>query len=117
MPELPIGSREQILAAADIQTAVVSVPEWGCALKVRGLTLGEVNAITNLATRRDGKLNVLAGSIWTFIRGVVEPKFTDEDFDALKAKSAVVLRVVKEINRLSGITPNADEALDDAEKN
>ncbi len=106
-------TREQVLAADDLRTEWVDVPEWGGALKVRGLSVAEVNHIVNLSTRK-GKLETMQSALFTFVRGVVEPHFDDADIDDLKKKSAVVLRVVKEINRVSGIT---DTALDDAEKN
>ena len=109
-------SREAILEAQDLKTETVEIPEWGGAVLVRGLTVGEVSRIVNMATPKGGTLNVLNSAVWTFIAGVVDPKFTEEDFDALKKKSAAILRAVKVINRLSGINEDADSVAD-AEKN
>lgn len=113
---MDILTREKILEAQDIQTAIVDVPEWGGSLKVKGLTVGELNHIIKLSTRK-GELDTMTSAIFTFVRGVEDPKFTDLDVDDLKKKSAVVLRVVKEINRLSGITEDPSAAIDEAEKN
>lgn len=107
MANLPVRSRDEILAAADLLEDVIDVPEWGTALKLRGLMMAEWNHITNLATRKDGRIDNLRLNIFTFIRGVVEPKFMDEDCDALAKKSAVVLRVATRIAELSGVTANA----------
>lgn len=110
-------TREHILEANDIRTETVQVPEWGGEIVIRGLTLREVDSIINLSTRR-GKLDVFQSAVLTFIRGVVEPKFTDMDGDDLKKKSALVLRIVKEINRLSGITAeDGEDPVELAEKN
>lgn len=109
-------TRDAILAADDLRTDSVDIPEWGGAVSVRGLTLGEVNTIVNLSTR-NGKLNTLDSAIFTFVRGVTAPKFDDTDVDDLKKKSAVVLRVVKRINELSGMGESGALSVEDAEKN
>ena len=113
---MAVLTREQILAANDLGTDVVHVPEWGGDLQVRGLTLGEVNHIVALSTKNGAHDNLL-GAIYTFVRGVQEPKFTDLDVDDLKKKSAVVLRVVKRINELSGMTETGKPDTEGAEKN
>lgn len=109
-------TREEILASKDVETTeIVPIPEWGGAVKVRGLSLNEVSKIVSLSTRK-GQLDQIGSAVLTFVRGVVEPKFTDMDFDDLKKKNAVIMRAVKAINRLSGMT---DEVMsqDDREKN
>lgn len=107
-------SREQVLAANDLPTEWVEVPEWGGSIQIRALTVREVESIMRLATNKKGAVNTTQSSMLMFVRAVVEPKFTDMDIDDLKGKSALVFRIVKEINRLSGIT---DEAVEEAEKN
>lgn len=103
-------TREEVLAAQDIATEMVYVPEWNGWIKIRGLTVGEVNTIVRLSTRKD-KMDTLTSALFTFVRACVEPKFTDADLDELKKKSALVLRIVKDINRLSGMSEDAaDEA-------
>ena len=109
-------TRDAVLSANDLQTDMVDVPEWGGAVQVRGLTLSEVNNVVQLATKK-GATNTLDSAIWTFIRGCVQPQFTDMDFDELKKKNAVLLRVVKRINELSGMTESGGAAIADAEKN
>ncbi len=114
MSNLRILTREELLAASDIREETIEVPEWNTALRVRGLMLNEINHITNFATRKDGKVDNLRLNVFMFIRGVVEPKFTDEDMDALAKKSAVILRVALKISELSGIS---QDALSNALKN
>lgn len=115
MSTLPIRTRDEILAVSDIKEETIAVPEWDTTLKLRGLTLGEINHITNFATRKDGKLDNLRMNALMFVRGVVEPKFTDQDAEALAGKSAgVILRVAVKISELSGVSV---EALASALKN
>ena len=109
-------TREGVLQADDLRTDTVEIPEWGGAVQVRGLTLAEVNSIVSLSTKK-GITNTLDSAIWTFIRGCVSPAFTDLDFDDLKKKNAALLRAVKRINELSGMTDGGGLAVADAEKN
>lgn len=113
-PKRVILSREAVLTADDLPTEWVEVPEWGGSLQIRALTVREVENIMRLSTNKKGAVNTTQSSLLMFVRAVVEPKFTDMDIDDLKGKSALVFRIVKDINRLSGIT---DDAVELAEKN
>jgi len=113
-PKRVILSREAVLTADDLLTEWVEVPEWGGSIQIRALTVREVEHIMRLATNKKGAVNTTQSSLLMFVRAVVEPKFTDMDIDDLKGKSALVFRIVKDINRLSGIT---DDAVELAEKN
>lgn len=113
-PKRVILSREAVLTADDLLTEWVEVPEWGGSLQIRALTVREVENIMRLSTNKKGAVNTTQSSLLMFVRAVVEPKFTDMDIDDLKGKSALVFRIVKDINRLSGIT---DDAVELAEKN
>lgn len=103
-------TREQLLAADDIQTEVIYVPEWKGHIKIRGLTNGEVARCVKLATRnKDQKIDTMLSSLWMFTTALVEPKLQDIDVDELKKKSALLMRIVKDISRISGLGENALE--------
>lgn len=114
VPKSVTLTREQVMDVNDIQIETLDVPEWGGSIKIRGLSVGEVSHIVRLSTRK-GVMDTMQSAMYTFIRGVVEPKFADIDIDDLKKKSALVLRIVKDINRLSGISTDED-VVDEMEK-
>jgi hypothetical protein len=97
---------EQILAVDDIPTETVLIPEWGGAVKVRGLSRAAYDAIGKAAevvsaptgpgqepkvTRDDEKF-----SDALFLACVVEPKFTEAHLPALRQKSLGALNKVFE---------------------
>ena len=78
---------EDILAADDIAEAVIEVPEWGGSVRIRAFSKAveqrlrtESGGATDFDTDRFEML--------LFIEGVVDPKFTVEQLDALKAQTA-----------------------------
>ena len=96
-------SREQILSAPDIVEKEVDVPEWGGSVLVRTLTKAKQIALRKQATV-NGQLDDERLEVFVFIAGVIEPAFSPEDYDALKAKSSAAMdRVLMEIYRGSGI--------------
>lgn len=115
--------RDAILAAPDLTTHRVEVPEWGGAVYVRGLTAAERDAFeaSIVQVGADGSKQVATGNIRA--RLVVlgccdeagERLFTDEDVAALGAKSAGALeRLFDTIRHLSAMT---DEDLAQLEGN
>jgi hypothetical protein len=104
-------SVEQILAANDLPSEIVDVPEWGGRVKIQGLSRASYDAIAKAAevtvpatgpgqqatTRRDDdKFSDLL-----FVACVVEPKFTTEHIPALRGKSLGALnRVYQGIGRV-----------------
>jgi hypothetical protein len=104
-------SVEQILAADDIPSEVVDVPEWGGKVKVKGLTRGAFDRVNKASeivipatgpgqrptTQRDeGKFAEML-----FLECVVEPKFNEEHIAALADKSVAALnRVYEAISRV-----------------
>lgn len=102
---------DQILAADDLPSEVVDVPEWGGKVKVQGLSRASYDAIAKAAevtvpptgpgqqagTRRDDdKFSDLL-----FLACVVEPKFTEDHIPALRGKSMAALnRVYQGIGRV-----------------
>lgn len=102
---------DQILAASDLPTEVVQVPEWGGAVKVQGLSRAAYDAIAKAAEvtvpatgpgqvagtkRDDDKFSDLL-----FLACVIEPVFTEDHIPALRGKSLGALnRVYQAIGRV-----------------
>lgn len=112
-------TKEQILAADDIKTEVVDVPEWGGQIRIKTLTGAELDAY-EVSMVGDGKKrdmsNLRAGLI---ARAVVDESgkrmFSDSDISALGAKSGIALdRVFTAVQKLN---PRSDKDLKELEKN
>ncbi len=111
---LPKLTREQILAAPDLKEEDCPVAEWGGTVRLRALTLAQRNRILELATR-NGEVDSTRAECLLFIEGVIEPRFTMADYEALRGKHAgAVERVALRVGALSGISRRA---LEDAIKN
>lgn len=94
--------KNAILSADDFQYDVVSCPEWGGDVRVRGLTAADQSFISKLSN--SDKKEVLTLNV--FIRGVVDENgeriFTTDDFNELKKKPyAVIERVALKIIELT----------------
>ena len=95
------GSFEEILAAADVGEKVVEVEEWGCAVKVRGLTRGEARKIgQDDMTEEDAEAYALHVA-------VLEPVISEEQARQLVNEKgfAATERLLNEILDLSGMRP------------
>ena len=112
-------SRDEILAAQDLAAETVDVPEWGGAVKVRGLSGGARDSLEARFTDEKGRLDrdrfgrfraaVAAASI-------VGPDgsllFSDADIEALAEKSSAALgRVFDVAMRLSAARPEDIDGL------
>lgn len=114
-----ILSVEEILTAKDLTDEIVPIPEWGGAVRVRGLTRAEIHQAQKLATLRHNTQSQKAGEVdptrqemFYVMFGLVEPKFTQTQLVDLTQKSAgAIQRILSAINRLSG----ADQTVDQAE--
>jgi len=126
MKELKLLGREDILNAVDVKTETVNCPEWGGAVKVRGLTAGERDKWENslYTTKQHGnkfevvaqKDNVRAKFISV---SVIDDKgellFSVGDIEALSKKSAAPIdRIFAVAQRLSGMS---NEDIEELEKN
>lgn len=113
----------EIVAAADLTEEDVDVPEWGGPIRVRALSLGQVQDVQQECVRRDKDGQPVAGPDGQPIlderamtaallrEGVVEPALTGEDADRLRGKSAAALtRVMEAITRVAGGDALADAA-------
>ena len=112
-------SKKQILEAPDIKTEIVSAPEWGGEVPVRGLTGTGRDAFEASCVNIDGKkvvpdlTNIRAKLV---SRCVVDADgeliFDESDVVALGEKSAVALQRLFEVaQRLSGLTKEDVEEL------
>lgn len=112
--------RDKILAAEDIQSEMVEVPEWDCTIEVRGMNGADRSRILELAaTADDGKISIGNMYVETVIASAYDPEsgeriFTDADRDVLMAKSAAAIDRIAQVGmRLSAMSP---EAQDDAKR-
>lgn len=81
--KLPIGTVEQILEAApkDLVEDILEVPEWGCSVRVRSFTAAEAAAIKEEGFEFKGTETIIAWGemeVQQFMRGVIEPEFSEE---------------------------------------
>ena len=106
-------SKTAILAAQDLQTEDVEVPEWGGAVRVRSFTGRERDAFESSMVRGEGRdrkvdlTNMRARLVGlTVIDETGQRLFTDEEVDLLGAKSGAALdrvfAVAQKLNGLSG---------------
>jgi hypothetical protein len=110
---LPIGSVDDILAADDQTLKIVDVPEWGCSVKVKAITLAEQDEIDEQCEGEDGNVDFKKQSTLMLVYGIAEPKFTLDQATALRAKNVhAVLRIVKAVNKINAADPGAIEAIE-----
>lgn len=116
-------SKQQILAAEDIQVQEVTVPEWGGKVLVRGMSGKERGQFTEAIVDQRGKrqtLRLAEIQIRLCAQCIVEHAtgarmFSDDEIAALAGKSAGALQRVAEVaQRLSGLS---DDDLDELTKN
>lgn len=112
---MTILTKQAIMAALDLPTEDVEVPEWGGSVRVRGLTGAERDAFEASVVRRTGKRSTDVEMDLTDFRAKLVVRcmvdeygmrlFDDEDIPNLGSKSAVALNRVFEVaQRLSGLT-------------
>ncbi len=103
MSELKILSLDEVRNAQDIAEEVVPVPEWGGAVRVRGVNIEQGMALYEQIQGPDGKLDTNKAMLYAVVAGVVEPKFSESDLPWLRQKSmAALARITEAFNRLSG---------------
>ena len=109
---MPILDRDAILAASDIQTELVEVPEWGGSVFVKGMTGAErdrfesgIIAFGDKSEKIDMRDLRAKLCSQTIVNDKGKKLFTAADIKALSNKSAVALQRVFEVaQRLSGLT-------------
>lgn len=138
MTEKVMLSRDSILTANDIPTAVVECPEWGGSVRIRALTLQELSDWKRSLVLKESKRNMKTGSMETdyvidvpnvqrgevrlIVKAVInedgKPLFLETDVDTLLQRhTAPLKRLAIEIQRLSKGAFADDDTDEDAEKN
>jgi len=105
-------NRMAILAAQDMQTVDVNVPEWGGSVRVRVMTVSERNEFVRRSNSEDKEsVGAWLVSLLT-IDGDGKRVFEESDVGALQAKSfRAVDAVIAAILSANGMTPEkVDEA-------
>ena len=118
-------SRDGILAAKDIQTETVPVPEWGDEVIIRGLTGEELDdyqasrrQFRNAGTPQQELIYVQTNARATLLAKCIvdengERLFTDQDAGLLGMKNGKVLdRLYDVAARLSGLSNEEQEAME-----
>lgn len=106
--------KDLILAADDIQTETVEVPEWGVTVELRSLDVESFTEIGRNSSAAGGGTNMREIYLSMLVAGVYDPTtgqpvFTDADKAALAGKSMQVAeRLVGLLNRLSGMGTSGD---------
>jgi len=101
-------NRDDILKADDLPTQVVEVPEWGGAVRVRGLTGQERDKFEASVASVSGKMNLDNVRARMVALVCIDDKgkriFSDKDVAALGQKSGIALdRIFEAARKLSGI--------------
>ncbi|SOZ99450.1 conserved hypothetical protein [Cupriavidus taiwanensis] len=116
-------SKEQILAADDIKTEIVDVPEWGGSVIIRMMSgtardAYEASMVGFKNGQRVADLTNMRAKLVaaTLVDESGEPLFADEaDIVALAAKSASALeRLFKVAQRINGL---GNDSVEEAQKN
>lgn len=112
--------RDKILAAEDIASETIEVPEWGVEVEVRGMNGADRSRILDAAAAAGTNgLSVGAMYVDTVIATAYDPDtglrvFNESDRDSLLGKSASAIDRLAEVGmRLSGMSV---EAQDNAKK-
>ncbi|MGO4154341.1 hypothetical protein [Cupriavidus sp. YAF13] len=114
---MTILTKDAILAAADITTEDVLVPEWGGSVRVAVMSGRARDKF--IALQGDGKAAYSEFQARVLVAAVVDeagqPMFTEADVEALRDKSQPVLdRLVAVSMRLNGL---GSQAVEEAKKN
>lgn len=112
-------TRDAILAAPDLPTEEVQVPEWGGVVFVRGLTGAQRDRFEASIVELRGRKRILHLEdirarlvAMTVVDADGRRLFTDQDVPALSGKSASALQRVFEVaQRLSGLSSTDIEEL------
>lgn len=109
---LRLLSKSDILAATDLQSEIVEVPEWGGAVRVQGMDVNRRLAFSEYlftvgadgsVAGKPGRSVALAYAALCIVDESGAPMFTLADVDALGTKSPEALdRVAAVARRLSG---------------
>lgn len=105
-------SIDDILAVQDVQERVVEVPEWGGAVRIRGMTKARREVLVKRATlkhatqfQKAGELDAGYFEMLMLVESVVDPKLEIAHIPLLKEKSvAAIDRISRAVLDLNGLT-------------
>jgi len=101
-------NREAILAARDLPTKEVSVPEWGGSVFVRPLSISEAERLMKLDPKKDSYQVAVAAMAVCDKDG--NSMFTEEDMAALATKSSTaIMRIGVAVQEISALSVKAAE--------
>ncbi len=111
--------KERILAAQDLTSEPVTVPEWGETVTVRVMTGADRDSLTSSMRDSAGNVDLMKYRARLLVRCLVNEDgttmFSEAEIDALNAKSSIALdRLFAVADRINGVKP---DAVDAAEKN
>lgn len=110
---LPVLSAEDLLAKQTLREEYVDVPEWGCRVKLRELSMGTYQQVQDKATDTRGLMDEQKLQAYLVIAGIVEPDLGDDAYEWVRDQSMrAINRVLEKVMTLSGIGLSA---LEDAE--
>jgi hypothetical protein len=109
--------RDKILAAKDIPTESVNIPEWDVDVLVKGMSAGDrILLMQNAYDQKTQQVNMAAIYPDVVVSCVFdpdtdEPVFTDADKAALMGKSSAAIEAIAAVGlRLSGIGNEQEDA-------
>lgn len=101
---LPVLSAEDLLGKSTLREAYVDVPEWGCRVKVREMSMGAYQQVQEKATDGRGALDESKLQAYLVIAGIVEPDLGDDAYEWVRGQSMrAVNRVLEKVMDLSGM--------------
>lgn len=110
---LPTISAEDLLKKQTLREEYVDMPEWGCRVKVRELSMGAYQRVQEKATDARGTVDDGKLQAYLVIAGITEPELGDDAFEWVRDQSMrSINRVLGTIMDLSGLGMGA---LEDAE--
>ena len=109
--------RDKILAAQDIPTEIVTIPEWGVDVLVRGMSAGDrITLMQNAFDQTTQQVNMSIVYPDVVVSCAFDPAsdeaiFTDADKPAILAKSSAAVEKLANVGlRLSGIGKDEQDA-------
>ena len=107
---LPTLSAEELLGRQTLREEWVDVPEWGCRVKVRELSMGTYQQVQEKATGPRGDMDDSKLQAYLVLAGIVEPELGDDAYQWVRDQSMrAVNRVLEKVMALSGIGIGAIE--------
>lgn len=101
---LPTLSAEDLLAKQTLREEYVDVPEWGCRVKVREMSMGTYQQVQEKATDPRGNIDESKLQAYLILAGIVEPDLGDDAVEWVRGQSMrAVNRVLEKVMALSGI--------------